>query len=142
MRSIEPYLIFNGNCNEAFAFYESVFGVKNTFLFKFKDAPADIIKDFPKADMERIMHILLPINEHISLMGSDSPSSMKVAHGEQTSLSLNVESKAEAEHIFKKLSEGGEVIMSLEKTFWAELYAMFIDKYGIHWMINYTTEKK
>ena len=141
MKSVEPYLVFNGNCEEAFAFYESVFGVKNAFISRYKDLPAEDKKEISEADMDRIVHVLLPVSKNVSLMGSDAPSGMTMNMGDNISLTLNVESEAEAQNIFEKLSEGGKVTMPLEKTFWAELYAMLTDKFGIYWMINYMPEK-
>lgn len=141
MKNIEPYLIFNGNCKKAFTFYESVFGVKIAAIMKYKDMPAEAQKDVSASDMERIVHVLLPVSNTVSLMGSDSPSSMKMQVGDNVSLTLNIESEDEARRVFDKLSEDGEVTMPLGKTFFADLYAMFTDKFGIHWMIIYAKGK-
>ena len=137
MKNVEPYLIFNGNCEEAFTFYESVFGVKIKFISRYKDLPETEKAGVSEYDMNRIVHALLPISEKVYLMGSDSPTNWKTTFGDNVSLTLNVENEAEAKHLFEKLSENGTVTMPLQKTFWAELYAMFTDKFGIHWMINY-----
>ena len=142
MKNVEPYLNFNGNCQEAFTFYESVFDVKIASMIKYKDMPSEAKKDISEADMERIIHVLLPISAEVSLMGSDWPSGMKTKNGDNISLTLNVESETEARRIFDKLSVGGEVTIPLEQTFFADLYAMFTDKYGIHWMIIYMKGKK
>lgn len=141
VKSVEPYLNFNGNCEEAFKFYESVFDVKIVFISKYKDLPKDEMKNIPMTDMEKVLHVLLPISKNVSLMGSDSPSNMKTTMGNSVSLTLNISSREKAKTIFKKLSEGGKTIMPLEKTFWADLYAMFTDKFGIYWMINYVARK-
>lgn len=137
MLNVEPYLIFNGNCEEAFTFYESVFGVKTTFISRYKDLPEEDRKHISEQDMNRIVHTLLPVSKQVSLMGSDAPDKIKNVVGSNISLTLNMETRGEAERIFKNLSEGGEVTMPLQKTFWAELYAMFTDKFGIHWMIMF-----
>lgn len=137
MKNVEPYLIFNGNCEEAFTFYEAVFGVKMKFISRYKDLPDTEKADVSEADMNRIVHALLPVSEKVYIMGSDSPSNWETKFGDNISLSLNVESEEEAKRLFEKLSEGGKVSMPLQKTFWAELYAMFTDKFGINWMINY-----
>lgn len=141
MKNLEPNLIFNGNCEKAFIFYESVFDAKIAALIRYKDMPAEAKKDVSEADLERIIHVLLPINDKIAIMGSDAPSSMKTQVGDNVSLTLNVESEEEARRIFDKLSEGGEITMPLGKTFFADLYAMFTDKFGIHWMIIYMKGK-
>ena len=141
MKNIEPYLIFDGNCEKAFTFYESVFGVKIAAIMKYKDMPAEEKKGISELDMERVIHVLLPVSNKVSLMGSDSHSNMKTYAGDNVSLTLNVESETEAHLIFEKLSEGGKVTMPLGKTFFADLYAMFTDKFGIHWMIIYAKGK-
>lgn len=137
MKNIEPYLIFNGNCEEAFAFYESVFGVKMRFISRYKDLPDAEKANIPPADMNKILHTLLPVSDNVYIMGSDSPVNRKITFGDNVSLTLNAESEEEAKYLFEKLSEEGNVTMPLQKTFWAELYAMITDKFGIHWMINY-----
>lgn len=144
MKNIEPYLIFNGNCEEAFNFYKSVFETEIPFMLRYKDMPKDMPDNhnIPEADMNRILHIILPVSKEVSIMGSDSPSSMENIKGNNISLTLNVENETEAKRVFEKLSEGGEISMPLQKTFWADLYAMFTDQFGINWMINYMAEKK
>lgn len=141
MKNIEPNLTFNGNCEKAFTFYESVFEAKVAALIRYKDIPAEAKKDVAEADMERVIHVLLHVNDNIAIMGADAPSSMKVQVGDNVSLTLNVSSETEARRIFDKLSEGGKVSMPLGKTFFADLYAMFTDKFGIHWMIIYMKGK-
>ncbi len=142
MKNVEPYLIFNGNCEEAFTFYESVFSVKMKFISRYKDLPETDKDDLAEADMNQIVHALLPVSEKVYIMGSDSPENWQTTFGDNLSLTLNVESEAEARHLFEKLSENGTVTMPLQKTFWAELYAMLTDKFGIHWMINYVLEQE
>lgn len=142
MRSVEPYLIFNGNCKEAFAFYETVFEVNAAFTSRYIDLPQNERANIAEKDMDRIVHIILPVSDKVSLMGADAPSNMPTVVGENVSLTLNTGSSAEAKRIFEQLSAGGDVKMPLQKTFWAELYAMFTDKFGIHWMINYIPENE
>ncbi len=142
MKNVEPYLNFNGNCEEAFTFYQSVFDAKIAAIIRYKDMPAEARKDVRESDMERIIHVLLPVSKDVSLMGSDWPGNMKTKAGDNISLTLNVESEAEAHRIFDKLSAGGKVTMPLAKTFFADLYAMLTDKFGIHWMVMYAKAKK
>ena len=136
MKSAEPYLIFDGECAAAFAFYETVFNAKITFINRYKDLPSGA-GEIAEVDRERVVHVTLPISKKISLMGADCPSDMKNIRGDNVWLTLNAESADEARQVFGRLSEGGKTIMPLEKTFWAELYGMLTDKFGICWMVNY-----
>ena len=139
MASINPYLIFNGNCESAFLFYQSIFGGEFPYMGKFKDMPAD--ENFPPpsaADAERVMHVSLPIGNGSILMGSDSNSqSGDVVIGANVSISINTESRAEADKLFNGLSAGGNAFMPMNTTFWGAYFGMFIDKFGIHWMVNF-----
>ncbi len=139
MAAINPYLIFNGNCEEAFLFYQSVFGGEFPYIGKFSDMPSDDPHCPPPSAEEanRIMHVSLPIGNTI-LMGSDSTSqSGDVAIGANVSMSLNTDSRAEADKLFNGLSAGGHVIMAMDKTFWGAYFGMFVDKFGINWMVNF-----
>ena len=136
MIKIIPYLIFDGNCEEAFGFYQSIFKTEFLNFSRFKDGPGDY--PFEKNEEEKVMHVALPINEHATLMGSDRPSSdEKLILGNHISISINATSEEEAKHLFSQLSAGGLIKMPMEKTFWNALFGMFVDKFGIHWMINY-----
>lgn len=139
MTVINPYLTFNGTCEEAFNFYKSVFGGDFSFNDKFKNMPDN--PDFPvsEEEKEKIMHIALPISDETILMGSDSSDSFGQAtvQGNNFSISINTDSVDEAKRIFNELSEGGKVKMPLEKTFWQAYFGMLIDKFGIHWIVNH-----
>lgn len=138
MATINPYLIFNGNCEEAFLFYQSVFGGEFPYIGKFKDMPPADGQELNPDDAERIMHVSLPIGGGSILMGSDSNSqSGDVAFGANVSISINTESKAEADKLFNGLSAGGKVIMAMENTFWGAYFGMFVDQFGINWMVNF-----
>ncbi|UPT69683.1 MAG: VOC family protein [Flavobacterium sp. JAD_PAG50586_2] len=141
MASINPYLIFNGNCEEAFLFYKSVFGGEFPYIGKFSDMPPSEDENCPPPsadEMNRIMHVSLPIGNDTILMGSDSTSqSGDVAIGGNVSMSLNTESRAEADKLFNGLSVGGNIIMPMQNTFWGAYFGMFVDKFGIHWMVNF-----
>ena len=138
MAAINPYLIFNGNCEEAFLFYQSVFGGEFPYIGKFSDMPSD--ENSPKlsnADANRVMHVSLPIGNTI-LMGSDSnEASGDVAFGANVSISINAESRQEADKLFDGLSAGGNPFMPMSQTFWGAYFGMFVDKFGIHWMVNF-----
>lgn len=136
MKNAEPYLIFDGNCAKAFAFYETVFNAKTASITYYKDIPSTT-EEISADDMERVVHVILPISKEVSLMGADCTTKMKNTVGDNVWLTLNAESADEAREVFERLSENGKIVMPLEKTFWAELYGMLTDKFGICWMINY-----
>ena len=143
MATINPYLIFNGNCEEAFLFYQSVFGGEFPYIGKFKDMPpAEGCEEVNPEEADRIMHVSLPIGGGSILMGSDSTSqSGDVVVGANVSISINTESRAEADRLFNGLSAGGKVIMAMENTFWGAYFGMFVDQFGINWMVNIAGEK-
>ncbi len=138
MTTVNPYLIFNGNCEQAFLFYQSVFGGEFPYMGKFKDMPADDnCPPLSAEDADRVMHVSLPIGNTV-LMGSDSNSqSGDVVMGANVSISINTESRAEADRLFTGLSTGGNPFMPMSNTFWGAYFGMFIDKFGIHWMVNF-----
>ncbi len=137
MAAINPYLMFNGTCEEAFLFYKSVFGGEFPYIGKYKDAPAEEGEVLSEEALNRIMHVSLPIGNTI-LMGSDShPRYGDVGFGDNFSISINTESTDEADHIFNGLSAGGKVEMPMNKTFWGAYFGMFKDKFGINWMVNF-----
>jgi len=142
MATINPYLTFNGNCEEAFTFYKSVFGGDFPYVGRYKDMPSE--NPLPETEREKIMHISLPISQETVLMGSDSSEAFGQATqpGNNFSISINAGSEAEATRIFEGLSAGGTVKMPLNKTFWGALFGMFTDKFGIYWMVNYDYEQK
>lgn len=137
MAQINPYINFNGNAEEAFNFYKSAFGGEFTRVVRFKDLPNP---EFPLAKNEenKIMHIALPIGKNV-LMGNDVPEFMgKVNEQENRSkISVSVGSKEEADQLYHGLSAGGKVEMPIGDSPWGSYFAMFRDKYGIEWMIDY-----
>lgn len=135
--SVNIYLNFLGNTEEAFNFYKSIFGGEFDMVSRFSDTPH--ANDMPEGDRHKIMHISLPLGKHMTLMGTDALESMghKLIVGNNVNISLHPETKEEADRLFKALSEGGEVEMPLQDTFWGAYFASFGDKFGIKWMINY-----
>jgi len=133
---MNPYLNFDGQTEEAFQFYKSVFGGEFTSFHKMSDTPH--AGELPENERNRVMHAALPIDEHTTLMASDIMPSMghKLVVGNNVYISLHPSTKEEADKIFKGLSEGGEVEMPLQDTFWGAYYGSFTDKYGVRWMIN------
>lgn len=138
MATANPYLNFNGNTEEAFNFYKSVFGGEFTALQRFGDAPDD--GKMPAETKNMIMHVALPIGDSTILMGTDAPDSMgfKLTMGNNFYICLTPDSEDEAHKLFDGLAVDGKVEMQLEKMFWGALYGSLTDKYGVQWMINYT----
>lgn len=139
---INPYLNFDGEAEEAFDFYKSVFG--GEFLFSMKMSEAPEAEKLPKEDQNRMMHISLPIGEGTILMGSDTMPSMgqTLKKGNTNYISIHPESREEADRLFNGLSEGGQIEMPMEDQFWGDYFGSFNDKYGIYWMVNYNAENK
>ncbi|GAA4300099.1 VOC family protein [Nibribacter koreensis] len=137
MASIHAYLNFNGNTEEAFNFYKSVFGGEFITFQRFKDIPGQ--DHVAPQDQDKIMHVSLPIDGTSVLMGSDTLESMQntVTQGDNIHLSINAESQEEADKLFTGLSQGGKITMPLQKTFWGAYFGMFQDQFGINWMVNY-----
>lgn len=136
MATINPYLNFNDNCEEAFNFYRSVFGGEFAMVMRFKEVPPEY--QMGEGEAEKIMHVALPIGQGTILMGSDVPEAMgPVTPGANFSISISTDSEAEASRLFKGLSAGGQVTMPLDKTFWGAYFGMLTDKFGIHWMVSY-----
>ena len=137
MASINPHINFNGNAEEAFNFYKSVFGGEFATVMRFKDLSSP---EFPIAenDANKIMHIALPIGKTI-LMANDVPESMgKTNENENRSkIVISAESKEEADKLFNGLSKGGQIEMPISNSPWGPYFGMFRDKYGIEWMVNF-----
>ncbi len=137
MAQINPHINFNGNAEEAFTFYKSVFGGEFSTIVRFKDfaGPDFQVKE---NEAEKIMHIALPIGKNL-LMANDVPEIMgKTNENENRSkISVSVESKEEADKIFNGLSAGGQIEMPIGDSPWGSYFGMFRDKYGIEWMIDF-----
>lgn len=134
-----PYLTFNGNCEEAFNFYKSVFRTEFSYLGRFKDIPShEGMPAIPEEYANQIMHVALPVSGEFELFGSDSGGEWAPNHvvGNNISLYLNLPSVQDADKIFAALSEGGTVSMPMGEVFWGAYFGMFTDKFGINWMIS------
>ncbi len=141
MATINPYINFNGNAEEAFTFYRSVFGGEFGAITRFKDiASAEF--PIPEHEAHKIMRITLPIGNNI-LIANDVPESMgRLNENENRSkIAVTADSKEEAGRIFSELSSGGAVEMPLEESDPGSWFAMFRDKYGIEWTVEYSSEK-
>lgn len=139
MRSVNPYLNFAGNTEEAFNFYKSVFGGEFAMVVRFRDFGGEAT-GVPEEALDKIMHISLPLGGDTMLMGTDALECMgqPLSEGNNFSISLETDSGAEAESLFQRLSEGGRVTMPLGKTEWAETFGACADRFGVQWMLNYT----
>jgi PhnB protein len=137
MATINPYINFNGNAEEAFEFYQSVFGGEFTTIVRFKDLAGP---EFPVAEKEanKIMCIVLPIGSTM-LIANDVPEILgRVNENENRSkIAISAESKDEADKIFNGLSAGGTVEMPMADSPWGTYFAMFRDKYGIEWTVDF-----
>lgn len=139
MATVNVYLTFDGNCEDAFNFYKSVFGKEFSYIGRFGDMPPSEESKLSEADAKRIMHVSLPISNETILMASDTTSEWAgtLKQGNNFSVSINTASKEEADALFNGLSAGGKVTMPLANTFWGAYFGMFEDKFGINWMVNY-----
>ena len=139
MNIVNLYLSFKGNCEEAFNFYKSVFGGEFNYVGRFKDMPPVDGRTAPAAAAEKLMHISLPISRETALMGSDviEGFSPPVAFGDNFSVSIATDSKADADRFFNELSQGGRVNMPMANTFWGVYFGMCTDRFGVNWMVSY-----
>lgn len=142
---LNPYLNFDGQCEEAFNFYKKVF--KTDFseygLMKFGDMPPQEGFSLPEELKNRVMHVGLPIGQQI-LMGSDTMPGMGTPFqkGVNNYISVHPDSREEADRIFSELSEGGNIEMPIADQFWGDYYGSFIDKFGTPWMINFSSQNQ
>ena len=137
MALINPHINFNGNAEEAFLFYKSVFGGEFAKIMRFKDISSP---EFPVAEneAEKIMHIALPIGQNI-LMANDVPESMgRVNENENRSkIAISAASREEADKLFSGLSAGGQIEVPITDSPWGSYFGMFRDKFGIEWMVDF-----
>ena len=139
MTRVNVYLTFNGNCEDAFRFYQSVFGGEFGHFSRFGEMPpSEDGQGMPDDQLNRIMHVSLPISIETAIMGSDTGGewASSFVHGNNFSVSINVDSTAEADRIFNGLSKDGHVTMPLAATFWGSYFGMCTDKFGINWMMS------
>ena len=142
MALINPHINFNGNAEEAFTFYKSVFGGEFARIMRFKELSSP---EFPIDEKEanKIMHIALPIGKNV-LMANDVPESMGPTNENEnrSKISISAESKEEADHLFNGLSAGGQIEMPITDSPWGSYFGMFRDKYGIEWMVDFDPKHK
>lgn len=142
MALINPYLHYNGNVEDAFSFYKSIFGGEFISIMRFKDMSSP---ENPVAENEanKIMHIALPIGKNI-LMGSDVPERMgRVNENENRfKIAISAESRDEADTLFNGISKGGSIEMPIGDSPWGSYFGMFRDRFGIEWMVEFDSKSK
>jgi PhnB protein len=129
---VNPYLLFNGRCREAFTFYAECLGGKIEAMLPHAGTPGE--GHVPPEWREKIMHARLSLDEDV-IMGSDAPP----GHFEQPkgfSVTIQLTDPAEADRVFQRLSDGATVTMPIQQTFWAKRFGMLVDRFGTPWMVN------
>lgn len=137
MASLEAYLLFNGNCEEAVKFYCDTFKGEVLFSTRYSDSPVDVTED----SKNKIMHMVFKIRG-TEVMASDSHSGNDVTFGNNIQLSVAFDKNTDPTETFNKLAQGGKVTMPLQQTFWAIKFGMLKDKFGVNWMFNQAAEKQ
>lgn len=139
MAQLNLYFNFDGDCRQAFEFYSRAFGKEISYIGTFGEMPAEEgAPELSSEDKARIMHVSLPISEGTVLMGSDVLNCYsQCVKGNNVSASINATSKEEADRLFSALSENGQITMPLADTFWGAYFGMFVDQFGINWMVNF-----
>lgn len=140
MKSVNPYLNFNGNAEAAFKFYQSVFGGELQIV-RYKDL--DDKMGLAGEALNKVANVTLPIVGDTLLYGSDVPEQIaqSVKIGNHIQINIETESIAEAEQLFNALSDKGKINMPLQETAWAERFSMFFDQFGVQWMVMFTGNK-
>lgn len=141
MKTINPYLNFDGRAEEAFGFYQSIFGGEFAGLMRWKEMPENEACqqfDLSEEDGDKILHIALPIGGGNLLMASDSVGPMRgqATAGSNFSISIDAETREETERLFEGLASEGTVLMPLADTFWGSYFGMCADRFGVQWMVS------
>lgn len=140
MTTVNPYIYFNGNCEDAFNFYKVVFRKEITYIGRYRDIQKTDRQIFQETD-DKIMHVTLPISTETSLMGSDNTEAYEesIAYS-NFSLIIHTDNREETDRIFNELSESGQIKVAMNLKFWGSYYGICVDKFGITWKI--TSESK
>ena len=133
--SLSIYLHFNGNCREVFEYYRSVFGGDFASISTFGEGPPGM--GITDDEIDQVMHVALPIGDSI-LMGSDMPEAFgpPPAKGSNFAITYSLSDRSEADDLFAKLSDGGQVTMPMDNMFWGSYFGSCIDKFGISWQLD------
>ena len=142
MTTVNTYLYFNGNCEEAFNFYKSVFNKEFKFIGRYRDVPEVARQNFPNCKDQHIMHIGLPISTETILMGADiiDVSGQENNAAKYFSLYVNTDSKEEADRLFDSFSKEGVIKLPIAEQFWGSYYGICLDKFGVNWKISFSIE--
>jgi PhnB protein len=143
MTALNPYLNFNGTTEEAFSFYKSIFGGEFVGgVRRFRDTPEG--SRLPEQEQDKVMHIALPIGKGNILMGTDALESMgqTVRMGNNCHLAVDAESREDADRVFNGLAEGGKTTMPMQDMFWGDYFGMVTDKFGVQWMVSYSSRQQ
>jgi PhnB protein len=130
---LNPYIIFNGQCETAFNFYQQCLGGTITAMLTYGSSP--MAEQIPAESHGKIMHARLKVGNEV-LMGSDGQPGRDHEQIKGISVALNIEEPAEAERVFNALAENGTIQMPIQSTFWAARFGMLVDKFGVPWMVN------
>ncbi|MFN2555453.1 MAG: VOC family protein [Nitriliruptorales bacterium] len=143
MTTLQTYLNFAGDAEEAFSFYKSVFGGEFSSLVRFKDLPMEGVS-IPPDDEDKIMHIALPVDQGSILMASDALESLgqQLVRGNNVYISVHPTSREEADRIFNALSAGGQIEMPIGDQAWGDYYGSLQDRFGVMWMVNYSAPRE
>ena len=141
MTTINIYLNFNGNTEEAFNFYKTVLGGEIVMIQRFKDTPE--AGQISPADGNKIMHMSMTVGKNMMFMATDSLESkgQKLVIGNNFHISVSTESEEETRKIFDGLSNGGKIDIPLDKMFWGAYFGMCTDKFGVQWMVSYDAQR-
>ncbi len=139
MATINPYLHFMDNAEEVFNFYKTVFGGEFATVMRYGDMPGCEEMQLSDGDKAKIMHIALPIGNDNVLMASDSIKASGQTHteGNNFSISVSLDSRDDADRVFKGLADGGKETMPLQDTFWGSYFGMLEDRFGVNWMVSH-----
>jgi PhnB protein len=132
---IQPYLFYNGTCDEAIAFYAEALGAKELIKMRFKDAPPDPARPLAPELADKIMHATLQIGD-AQFMMSDGGCMTQIDKFQGFGVSLTPPDAATAERFFNALAQGGQVTMPFQKTFWSPGFGMLTDRFGVPWMVS------
>ena len=143
MTKLHTYLNFAGTAEEAFTFYRSVFGGELSSLVRFRDMPLEGVS-IPEEDLDKVMHVALPIGEDSVLMASDALESLghRLVQGNNVYVSVHPTSREEADRIFNGLSQGGEIEMPIADQIWGDYFGSLKDTFGIRWMVNHAPARE
>ena len=136
--NIQPYLFFDGCCEQALEFYRDALGIELKMLMRYRDSPEPLPPEqVPPGSEDKVMHARFRLGDTF-VMASDA-TCPEYAGFQGFSLSISVANEAEAERVFTALADGGQIQMPLEKTFWTSAFGMLTDRFGVGWMVNVET---